>query len=269
MNIRHSAVAGTFYPGSCDEINRYIKRFNEVLDEGKFDPESELFPRAVISPHAGYIYSGFTANMAFRTAAYNNLKVKRVIVIGPSHKAYIDGASIALYDTYETPCAELKIDLELSKRLEAAYGFLQFSPGAHSEHSTEVQMPFVQHYFPHAEVIEIVYGQVDFMEISHLIDDLLKDEENFIVISTDLSHFYTKSEAKALDTVCLSAIQNLDLEQFERGCEACGIIGVKAIINSAVKCNLKSSLLDYRTSADTTGDESNVVGYTSALLGTS
>ena len=269
MDIRHSAVAGMFYPDSCDEINRYIKRFNEMLDGGKFDPKSELFPRAIISPHAGYIYSGFTANMAFRTAAFNNPKVKRIIVIGPSHKAYIDGASIALYDAYQTPCAALKIDRELSRRLEAAYGFLHFSPGAHSEHSTEVQMPFVQHYFSHAEVVEIVYGQVDPMAISHLIDALLSDEDNFIVISTDLSHFYTKSEAKTLDTICLSAIQNLDPEQFDSGCEACGITGVKAIISSAVKCNLRSSLLDYRTSADTTGDESNVVGYTSALLGTS
>ena len=112
MSIRESAVAGSFYPASCSEIERYIAHFNTVLDENDFKSEAvEIAPSAIIVPHAGYIYSGFTANVAYRSAAQKRAGIKRVVVIGPSHRVYIDGASVALYDRYDSPCGEMKIDL--------------------------------------------------------------------------------------------------------------------------------------------------------------
>ena len=119
--------------------------------------------------------------------------------------------------------------------------FLHFEEELHFEHSTETQAPFVKNYFDGIKIIEIVYGKLDFNDLSLLLDFLLEDEENFIIISTDLSHFYSQDEAKKLDNICLNAIVEKNLEMFEQGCEACGKIGVKAIIKSAIKKDLKNS----------------------------
>lgn len=107
MSSRQKAVAGMFYPESCKEIERNIDQFNQALDDADCTPPTDFVPRALIAPHAGYVYSGFTANIAYRTAALNTTGIKRVIIIGPSHKVFISGASIALYERYDSPCGEL------------------------------------------------------------------------------------------------------------------------------------------------------------------
>lgn len=261
MEMRRAVVSGSFYPNDEKEIKRYIEHFNKNFSVDKVD----IKPRAIISPHAGYVYSGFTANLAFNLSSKENFK--RVIVIGPSHKVYLEGASIALYDEYETPLGNINIDKEYSLELKDKYDFLNFLEDAHYEHSTETQVPFIKNYFNGLEVVEIVYGKLDFKKLSVLIDELLEDKNNFIVISTDLSHFYTLEEAKKLDNICLNAIANRDLELFEKGCEACGLTGVKAIVNSALKNDLITKVLHYCTSFDRTKDDSRVVGYASVLIG--
>lgn len=268
MSIRENAVAGTFYPATCSEIEKYITRFNSVLDDNAFKSEAiNITPRAIIVPHAGYVYSGFTANAAYRSAAEKRDDIKRIVVIGPSHRVYINGASIALYSQYDSPCGDMKIDLALSNRLNDRFDFLHFAPEAHSEHSTEVQVPFIQHYFPRAEMVEIVYGDLDPQLLSELIDVVLEERETLVVISTDLSHFYTEQEAKGLDSLCIQGMADLQIAELESGCEACGMIGVKAVIASANRAALQSQVLDYRTSADVTGDKQSVVGYVSCLIG--
>jgi hypothetical protein len=260
---RKAAVAGMFYPDSCSEIKHYIDHFNQGVLSSDFD----VVPKALIVPHAGYIYSGFTANIAYHYAALHAKEIERVVVIGPSHRVYIAGASIALFEAYHTPCGEVEIDQEFSLALQKKFPFLLFSPQAHEEHSTEVQMPFIRHYFKNAKVVEIVYGDVLPAELSALIDEVLKKEKTLIVISTDLSHFYTEEEANQLDNRCIQAIRHLDLQALAGGCEACGITGVRALVQSAVACGLAPHFMDYRTSFDRTGDASRVVGYTSFVFG--
>lgn len=262
MSEREMSVVGTFYPESKEEIEKYIEYFNQNFS---LKEDIGLIPRAVIVPHAGYIYSGFTANLAYNLASQQEFK--RVIVIGPSHKVFINGASIALYDEYQTPLGNIKIDQEYSLKLKEKYSFLNFSNNAHQEHSTETQAPFIKNYYDGLEIIEIVYGKVDFKELSILIDELLEDKNNLIVISTDLSHFYTLEEANKRDSVCLNAIIEKDLEMFNEGCEACGMVGVKAMIDSSLKNDLKTKMLYYCTSYDRTKDDKSVVGYTSFLIG--
>lgn len=256
------AVAGSFYPNGEKEIKRYIEHFNKNFE---LKNELSLNPRAIIVPHAGYIYSGFTANIAYNLASKEDFK--RVIVIGPSHRVYLEGASIALYDEYKTPLGNLQIDLGFSKKLIEEYNFLEFYDELHKEHSTETQMPFIKNYFDGLKVVELVYGKLDFKLLSKLIDKLLEDKNNLLVISTDLSHFYTLKDANKLDNICLSAIANKDLKIFDSGCEACGGIGVKALINSAINKNLETKILHYCTSYDRTKDDKRVVGYTSVLIG--
>lgn len=263
--IRETAVAGQFYSASCTEIQEQIRQFNTILDEHIKDKDIlQKRPRMIISPHAGYIYSGFTANVAHRILA--NSKAKRVVVIGPSHRVYIEGASIALYDEYKTPCGKLVMDFEYANRLHHKYR-LHFQESAHHEHSTETQVPFIRHYMPTVKVCEIVYGDVDFHLLSELIYEVLQDDENVVVISTDLSHFYALEKANILDSVCLEAIATLDNEKMQNGvCEACGKTGVMAAIEAAKRLSLSAELLDYRTSADVSHDKESVVGYLSAIF---
>ena len=261
---RTMSVAGAFYPAECGEIETMIAQFNSILEKALVD--SDVFgiePRAIIAPHAGYIYSGFTANIAHRVLA--NSKPERVVVIGPSHRVYVPGMSASLYDAYETPCGDLAIDKEYIEHLMSLFD-IEFLPQAHAEHSTETQMPFIHHYIPGCKVVEFVYGEMDPSYLAKVCEAILSDPKNAIVISTDLSHYYPLKQAEMHDLHCLKAVHDLDVRELHSGCEACGKIGVEAIILAARALGLKSRVLDYRTSADASGDESAVVGYMSAAF---
>ncbi len=256
--MRKMSVAGQFYPLECSEIKRYIEVFSQELKAEKQEY------RALISPHAGYVYSGFTANLAYSKIDFS--KIKRVVVIGPSHRVYLKGASIALYATYETPCADMKIDTKYSQELKNRYDFLDFQQNAHAEHSTETQVPFIQFYAAHVSLVEVVYGELNDKDLVPLLEEVLKDKESFLVISTDLSHFYDLNKANTLDKLCLKAVNEMNISDLDRGCEACGMIGVKAVLQASKNLDLKSKVIDYRTSADASNDKSRVVGYMSALI---
>ncbi len=264
MSTRKTSVCGQFYPSSPDEIKEMFAHYNSILDA--HISEKLLLqkkPRAVIVPHAGYVYSAFTANVAFRML--QNSHAKRVVVIGPSHRVYLKGTSISEYDQYETPFGLLKIDMALVAVLKEKFG-LECISEAHHEHSTEVQMPFVKTYDKEALVVELVYGDESPLKLAKVIEYLLQDKDTAIVISTDLSHYYDIKKAKSLDGICLEAVQNLDTHMLHQGCEACGKIGVEAMLIAAKNLKLEPILLDYRTSADASGDESAVVGYMSAAF---
>ncbi len=265
MNIRKTAVAGQFYPSDTEEIISMVEHYNQILD-AHFKEEDRILklkPRALIVPHAGYVYSGFTANMALRLLG--NIEVKRIVVIGPSHRVYLKGTSISEFDSYQTPLGILSIDKVLVHELKERFD-LKFSPEAHQEHSTEVQMPFIKNYEPDVSVIELVYGDEDPSKLAEVIGYLLEDPETVVVISTDLSHYYDSEKANKLDSICLDAVKKLSIDELHQGCEACGKIGVEAVLIAAKRVGLKPLLLDYRTSAETSGDESQVVGYMSAVF---
>lgn len=265
MSIRQTAVSGQFYPSNPDEIRSMLEHYNQILDEHlrENDDLLQLKPRAVIVPHAGYVYSGFTANIALRLLA--NTTVKRIVVIGPSHRAYLKGTSISQFESYQTPMGALRVDKALVADLKKKFD-LEFFPDAHHEHSTEVQMPFVKTYTPDVSVVELVYGDQSPENLAEVIGYLLKDDETAVVISTDLSHYYDIKKAHALDSICLDAVKKLSTSTLHQGCEACGKIGVEAMLIAAKRNGLKPILLDYRTSADASGDESQVVGYMSAAF---
>ena len=265
MTNRTMSVAGSFYPDNADEINSMIEHYNNLLESHPdtikhFDT---LTGDAVIVPHAGWVYSGFTANIAFRVLAKTNPKT--VVVIGPSHRVGFQGASIADNQYYQTPLGDLVINSNLVNDLKHRFSIPYFEQ-AHHEHSTEVQMPFIKYYLPHTQIVEIVYAYAQPELIEPIIAYALSLDDTAIVISTDLSHYYTLSEAEKLDSICLDAIENEDINTLNEGCEACGIIGVKAMLTVAKKKGLRSTVLDYRTSADASGDTSRVVGYMSALF---
>ncbi len=265
MSIRVAGNAGSFYPNSAVEIKSLIEMFNDALDNNLKDKELlKLEPEAIISPHAGYIYSGFTANFAHRVLA--NKKAKRVVVIGPCHHVYFKGISGSFYDKYQTPLGDIPIDREYLHVMKQLFN-IGFVDEAHKlEHSTETQMPFIKYYQPNVEVIELIYGDIDYKELAKIVDWLLQDSLTTVVISSDLSHFYTEERAHTLDSICINGIEKLDNDILDMGCEACGIIGIKALVENAKDENLKSTILDYRTSGDITNDKERVVGYLSVAF---
>jgi AmmeMemoRadiSam system protein B len=265
MSRRSMSVAGSFYPASANEIDEMIHHFNSILNEHpealkRFDA---LSGNAVIVPHAGWIYSGFTANIAFRVLTHTHPKT--IVVIGPSHRVGFEGVSISDMETYQTPLGDLAIDRHFVNDMIQKFGIPYF-PEAHHEHSTEVQMPFIKHYFPEVKVVEFVYAYAKPSMIEQIIDYCLTQSDTAVVISTDLSHYYSLEQAKSLDSICLKAIENENTAELHQGCEACGMIGVEAMLNVGKKKGLKSTILDYRTSADASGDTARVVGYASALF---
>ncbi len=259
MSIRKTVVAGSFYPNEKEELLSLINSFSKLESQNIFEHIN-----AVITPHAGFIYSGKLANISYSFCSKQN--PKRVIVIGPSHRVSLNGSSICLDDEYETPLGNIEVDIEFSRNLKNRYEFLDTNEECAFEHSTETQAPFIKHYFPNTKIVEIVYGNQDSDSLSKLIDELIEDKENLVVISTDLSHFHSLEKAKEFDTYCINAIAKKDISLLEIG-EACGKIGIKAILKTAIKKSLNTKVLAYSTSCDVNNDKSRVVGYTTALIG--
>ncbi|MEO1928716.1 MAG: AmmeMemoRadiSam system protein B [Nautiliaceae bacterium] len=258
------AMFKEWYGDSCEAVENYIAHFNKIIDENVDKNKAEeifsLKPKALIVPHAGWVYSGFTANFAYRIATD---KAQKIAVIGPSHKFAFDGISITLEDEYETPCGNLKIDTSLAKELIEKFD-VQNLEYVHTEHSTEVQMPFIKHYFKNPQVIELIYSNYSPFKLKEIINYLLS-KNVVIIISSDLSHYYDLETAKALDANCLEAVINEETE-FLKNCEACGKIGIEAIILSAKEKQLTPFIVDYRTSAEINKDTKQVVGYMSAIF---
>ena len=263
--LRVASVKGTFYPSTCSEIKTYFKTFNREFEQHSIPKEIRaIVPRAILVPHAGYIYSGFTANFAYRFLS--NAKPKRIIVIGPSHYHAFQGVSGSFYEAFESPCGDLEIDTPYLFALAKKFN-IGFQEKAHlKEHSTEVQMPFIKHYFPKTPIIELIYGELKAQQLANIMVALLHNRDNLLVISSDLSHFHPIDRANELDNICLSALSKLDPIMLHKGCEACGFKGIEAIIMASRELKLNSKLLDYRTSAKVSDDRRSVVGYLSVMF---
>jgi len=251
------SVSGAFYPNKSDDILSTFKYFNDIVLKQFTNKMYNKDVKALIVPHAGYVYSGFSANLAYR-----NVKKapKRAVVIGPSHSVAFSGVSLKEYDFYETPLGDIKADKEYIDFLKSKFEFVSID---HEEHSTEVQFPFVKHYFPKATLVEIVYGQNANLE--GIIEEVLKAKDTLLLISTDLSHFHNQKKANELDSNCIKGIETLDVGLLQCG-EACGMQGVISLVQVNKKLGLHVKSVDYRTSGDITGDMDSVVGYYSAII---
>ncbi|MDY0233900.1 MAG: AmmeMemoRadiSam system protein B, partial [Sulfurimonas sp.] len=213
---REMSVAGSFYPRDAGEILKYFSSFSALFDKNSSQIQAKT--RAVIVPHAGYVFSGYSANIAYRVLA--NGGVKNFVVIGPSHRVAFDGVSMCSSVEYLTPLGAIEKSELIYKTIEKNFGLTQMV--THKEHSTEVQFPFIKHYIKDAKIVELVYGNVDASSLSKIIDMVLSLEDCGVIISTDLSHFYNEEYANRLDNICIEAIKKLDTSLLHQGCEACG-----------------------------------------------
>lgn len=272
--VRQAAVAGLFYPRNQEELAREV---DELLAEVKPDPVAKL--RALVSPHAGYDFSGPVAAVAYKQLEGRD--VDTVIVMAPSHYADFDGASIPDVDGYQTPLGPVRLSpraKELAKRPPLAINpkcdvarpswwrqapkelppFGEDTPHTW-EHSLEVQLPFLQRTLEDFALVPIVFGRVEPAEVAKALQGAI-DDKTVLVASSDLSHYLPYETAQQLDSSCVRAICDLDVERIGRA-DACGKGPILTLIHLAKKHGWRAELLDYRNSGDTSGDKSGVVGY--------
>lgn len=269
MNIRSARVAGMFYPGNKPELQSMV---NDLLKLNQPEKQyDKIF--GIISPHAGYPYSGHTAAKAYNTLIGKSYST--VIVISPSHSEYFNGISVFNGDGYSTPLGNIEINKELANSIVAKSDSIFFGSEGHGrEHALEVQLPFLQTVLKEFQLLPIVMGDQSEKLIKELANVLgeVYNEDTLIVASTDLSHFYSKEIANKLDSRIEAHIKNFDFFSLmndlkENKCEACGGGPMSSLMMAAQSLGYTfSSVLERTDSSRTTGDDNEVVGYLSAVI---
>ncbi len=271
MNIRHSIIAGSWYPGNPSVLKKEINGYLDRADVS--DVKGNLI--GVVSPHAGYMYSGPVA-----AYAYKNLKdrgINTVIMVGPSHRAFFNGVAAYGSGAWETPLGQVEIDKELAYAIiEGDKTFVSDLPQAHAqEHSLEIQLPFLQTVLNSSfKIVPLMLFDHSLASCQKLAQAVFKAAQGrkdlLLLASSDLSHYHAQAEANKLDGLVASSIEKYDYRKLvddlsTEKCEACGggpIVTV--MIASQLLGADKGVVYDYRTSGDVTGDKDQVVGYLAA-----
>ncbi len=255
QTVRPPAVAGRFYPGSPTELADTV---DELLAAAK---HGERFPKALIVPHAGYVYSGPIAATAFAQIAPRASQITRVILIGPAHRELVDGLATPGADRLATPLGEVEVDGDALAGVADVTANLR----AHSrEHCLEVMLPFLQRIAPHAKVVPLIASRLSPERVGRALESLWGGPETLIVISSDLSHFLDYGNGRAKDRNTVARI--LARETTLGGDEACGAVAINGLSWIAKAKALTPELLDLRSSGDTAGSRDEVVGYGAIAL---
>jgi len=257
-SVRPAAVAGMFYPAAPRELAREV---DDMLAHSAAGGLAPGFPKALIVPHAGYVYSGSVAAEAYDRLRPARGIVRRVVLLGPCHRVPVRGLALPEATAFATPLGQVPID---RKSIESLASLLQVvvSSAVHAEeHALEVQLPFLQRVLGEFSLVPLAVGAATPEQVAEVIERLWGGAETLIVISSDLSHYHPYEEARAIDRGTARAIldysSDIDHEQ------ACGATPVAGMLLAAKRHKLKVELLDLRNSGDTAGDRGRVVGYAS------
>ena len=279
-NRRAPAVAGIFYPSDARELYLLIElSFKEQRFGPGHLPPSEEFNRrriyGIVSPHAGYVYSGaVAANGYYETSSMN---FDRIVMIGPNHYGIGTGLATVRNGIWETPLGEVEVDSELASQIAEKSGILDFDELAHSrDHCLEVQLPFLQYIkknqFKIVPIIMIMQDKVTASEIGDSIASSTQNLNTLLIASSDFTHYEPNDEAHRKDDELIKAILSLDISNFYTTFErlnvsACGYGAIASIMTAAKALGAtKGELLRYATSGDVMGDTNNVVGYASIIF---
>lgn len=256
-SVRQPAVAGAFYSGNrsvlANDIQSFLDAATPITDQA--------LPKAVIVPHAGYIYSGQTAASAYSRLAAGHKTIKRVILLGPVHRVPVRGLALPGVDAFATPLGEIELDQTAINSI-AHLNQVVVSPAAHAhEHSLEVQLPFLQTVLDDFKLVPLAVGDATPAEVAEVLEALWGGPETLIVISSDLSHFLPYAMAQTIDGETVHNI--LSMKGTLTHHQACGGTPVNGLVLAAKRHQLKPKLLDLCNSGDTAGDKNRVVGYAS------
>jgi MEMO1 family protein len=255
QNIRPAAVAGLFYPGEASTLASNVRA---MLDTAR---PAEFIPKALIAPHAGYVYSGPIAASAYAALKDIAPRIRRVVLLGPTHRVAVRGLALPGADAFATPLGTVVIDTEAAQTI-ARLPQVTVSPQAHAqEHSLEVQLPFLQAVLPDFKLLPLAVGMATPQEVAEVLELLWGGDETLIVISSDLSHYLPYETAKRVDGASTQSI--LGLAQGLTHKQACGATPINGLLLAARRHHLEPHLLDLRNSGDTAGSRDGVVGYAS------
>ena len=252
--LRRPAVAGLFYPESSTELRALLQSLLAVASTD--GPR----PKAIIAPHAGYIYSGAVAASVYaRLQPYARL-ITRVVLLGPSHRVALRGLAAPSVDVFSTPLGTIPVD-HAALRMIADLPFVCTSDQAHAqEHSLEVHLPFLQTILANFSLVPLVVGDAAPHDVAQVLERLWGGDETLIVISSDLSHYHDYATAQRLDAATSQAIEQLRFEDLNYE-SACGRNPVSGLLYVARQRGLHAQAIDVRNSGDTAGPRDQVVGY--------
>jgi AmmeMemoRadiSam system protein B len=251
---RRPAVAGLFYPADRHALEDALDRMLATASTKR-----TRAPKAIIAPHAGYIYSGPIAASAYASIAPLRGRVKRVVLLGPTHRVAVRGLALPGCAWFETPLGRVEIDAAAVATLRALPQVVTSAAAHAQEHSLEVHLPFLQRVLGDFTLVPLAVGQATPEEVAAVLDALWGGEETLIVVSSDLSHYLPYARAQSTDRATAHAIVELRTD-IDHAC-ACGATPVTGLAHAAQRRGLSAELLDLRNSGDTAGDKARVVGY--------
>jgi hypothetical protein len=251
-HVRPPAVAGTFYPAQPE---RLVESVDALLGAvGSAGCEAAV-PKALVVPHAGYMYSGAVAATAFARIRPVATAIRRVVLLGPAHRVHLRGVAAPEAEVFDTPLGPVTLDTDLLARIS-----LPKSTAVHArEHSLEVQLPFLLRLLDRFQLVPIAVGDARPEEVAALIEALWGGPETLVLISSDLSHYLPYADARQTDARTAGRIVALDAPILHE--EACGATPINGLLLAARKRGLATELLDLRNSGDTAGGKGEVVGY--------
>ncbi len=254
LSIRAPAVAGSFYPKKTNQLRK-------LLDDFLHKKVSAVKPpKAIIAPHAGFIYSGQIAASVYSHIALFKNQITRVVLLGPAHRVYVKGIALPSNTHFATPLGNIAIDTKLINQLEN-YPDVHFSDAAHElEHSLEVQLPFLQKVLDDFTLVPLLLGAAHVEQVATLLNDLWEGDETLIVISSDLSHYLDYETALKKDNDTSRLIENFEYAAIGPD-QACGCMPIRGLLKIAQEKKMRIQKLDLRNSGDTAGTKDRVVGY--------
>lgn len=253
--LRPAAVAGLFYPNNATELRSQLSDMLAAVSVN----DSET-PKAIIAPHAGYVYSGPIAASVYALLKPLHATIKRVVLLGPSHRVGFKGIAASSADEFATPLGLLPVDKEAIALLSELSEVGQLDQAHAEEHSLEVQLPFLQTVLDDFTIVPLVVGDADAAAVGKVLETLWGGPETLIVISSDLSHYHDYRSAQQIDTLTSQAILDLRFEDIDHH-GACGRNPISGLLVQARQRGLRSRLVDLRNSGDTAGPRDRVVGY--------
>ncbi|MGM0451619.1 MAG: AmmeMemoRadiSam system protein B [Thermodesulfobacteriota bacterium] len=259
-NVRRAVMAGRFYPGDPQQLEQMIHRFTERARKTELDLPENRTLKALIMPHAGYVYSGWTA--AHAVIPLKGRDYDKVVVMAPDHRVGLKNGAISDVDAYATPLGRIDLHPE-AKRLRKRFSCFESNAASDDrEHAVEVVLPFLQQALPEFELIPIVMGSGDADQYIDAVETVMGDD-TLLVVSTDLSHYLPYSKAVKQDRQTIEQIEQLDPDFLKKGRNrACGHTPLRVVIELAEQGNWQPVVLDYCNSGDTAGKRDKVVGYT-------
>ncbi|MGR5238334.1 AmmeMemoRadiSam system protein B [Vibrio alfacsensis] len=259
MNVRPPAVAGQFYPHSPEQLRATIEQWDKEA------PDYPKTIRALVVPHAGYVFSGAVAAEAFRHLKAQSGRIHKVVLLGPSHYFAFQGCALPTAEYFSTPLGNIPVDTEGLKKL-AQEEDVVWSDEAHDvEHCLEVQLPLLQMYLGSFRILPILTSQISPARVAALIEPICRDDDCLLVVSSDLSHYHAYAQAQALDQRTCEQIEALQPSISPE--QACGSTGINTLLLMAEKRRYELARTTLINSGDTEfGDQHRVVGYVSYLF---